>query len=70
MPLRVDLQLSRDGIVVGTALLPQLTLNMGNNSVAATSVFQVRMLNLESYSIQLIDTTHASRTTQLKVSRL
>ena len=36
------LQLIRDGAVVGTTLLPNLTLKMGNNSLAITSAFQVR----------------------------
>ena len=34
-------RLSRDGAVLGTVLLPNLDLNMGNNSFTATSAFQV-----------------------------
>ncbi|KAF5351977.1 hypothetical protein D9756_007389 [Leucocoprinus leucothites] len=36
----LTLQLSRDGTLLGTALLPSLDLRMGNNSITATSVFQ------------------------------
>ncbi|KAJ8482152.1 hypothetical protein ONZ45_g15054 [Pleurotus djamor] len=35
----MNLQLMRDGVVLGTNLLPNLTLTMGNNSATATSQF-------------------------------
>ncbi len=35
------MQLKRDGVVLGTALMPNLTLNMGNNTVVAQSTFAV-----------------------------
>ncbi|KAF8972948.1 hypothetical protein BDZ97DRAFT_1691577 [Flammula alnicola] len=35
----LTLQLSRGGAILGTALLPNLTLNMGNNTINATSSF-------------------------------
>ncbi|KAF9264250.1 hypothetical protein L218DRAFT_258531 [Marasmius fiardii PR-910] len=35
----LNLQLFRDGALLGTALLPNLTLEMGNNSLAAKSTF-------------------------------
>ncbi|KDR75403.1 hypothetical protein GALMADRAFT_553913 [Galerina marginata CBS 339.88] len=35
----LTLQLLRDGVVLGTTLLPNLTLNMGNNTINATSSF-------------------------------
>ncbi|KAG2368054.1 hypothetical protein BDR07DRAFT_1391769 [Suillus spraguei] len=37
----LQLQLQRDGAILGTALMPNLTLNMGNNSVRSTSAFDV-----------------------------
>ncbi|KAH7926942.1 hypothetical protein BV22DRAFT_1007914 [Leucogyrophana mollusca] len=36
----LDLQLTRGGAILGTALMPNLTLNMGNNSLYSTSNFQ------------------------------
>ncbi|KAI0773181.1 hypothetical protein BD413DRAFT_603560 [Trametes elegans] len=36
----LDLQLFRDGALMGTTLMPNLTLNMGNNSVTAQGRFQ------------------------------
>ncbi|KAF9451269.1 hypothetical protein P691DRAFT_757432 [Macrolepiota fuliginosa MF-IS2] len=36
----LTLQLSRDGVALGTALLPNLDLRMGNNSISATSAFR------------------------------
>ncbi|KAG2131418.1 uncharacterized protein EDB93DRAFT_1255529 [Suillus bovinus] len=35
----LQLQLQRGGAILGTALMPNLTLNMGNNSVHSTSAF-------------------------------
>ncbi|KAK0241921.1 hypothetical protein EDD85DRAFT_820884 [Armillaria nabsnona] len=35
----LHMQLKRDGVVLGTALMPNLTLNMGNNTVVAQSTF-------------------------------
>ena len=39
---RVALQLSRGGAVMGTTLLPNLALAMGNNSLTAQGNFTVR----------------------------
>jgi len=36
------LQLFREGVALGTALLPNLTLVRGNNTFRATSIFEVR----------------------------
>ncbi|KAJ6607775.1 hypothetical protein B0H10DRAFT_2227490 [Mycena sp. CBHHK59/15] len=36
----LSLRLLRDGVSLGTALMPNLVLNMGNNSVVATSQFE------------------------------
>jgi len=40
-----DLQLFREGGYLGTTLMPNLTLNMGENNIAATSIFAVRIYN-------------------------
>lgn len=40
------LELFRSGAVLGTALLPNLTLNMGNNTINSTTKFQVPYLTL------------------------
>lgn len=37
----VALQLYRDGGLIGTTLMPNLTLDIGNNSILASSAFQV-----------------------------
>jgi hypothetical protein len=42
----LGLQLLRDGANLGTALLPALTLNMGNNTVHAKSTFEVNNRHL------------------------
>lgn len=39
------LQLFRDGVVLGTALLPDLHLRTGNNTISATSAFQVGIVS-------------------------
>jgi hypothetical protein len=41
--LITELQLQRAGAILGTPLMPNLTLNMGNNSVHSTSAFDVRL---------------------------
>ena len=38
---RVGLQLFRDGNLLGTALVPNLTLALGSNNVTGTSLFKV-----------------------------
>jgi hypothetical protein len=42
--LVAELQLQRSGAIVGTALMPNLTLNMGNNTILSTSAFDVWIL--------------------------
>ena len=58
------LRLFRNGAVLGTALLPNLTLNMGNNSVAASSTFAA---NDSPEGLQTLNEFVAGKDVQLSI---
>lgn len=50
----IDLQLFRDGALIGTTLLPNLTLEMGNNSLIANGSFEVCLHSLKKKVMNLM----------------
>ncbi|KAF9529294.1 hypothetical protein CPB83DRAFT_790385 [Crepidotus variabilis] len=61
----LSLQLSRDGTLLGTTLMPNLTLNMGNNTVKATSNFEA---NNSPQGQQTLDDFVGKKDVQLSIS--
>ncbi|KAJ3518119.1 hypothetical protein NLJ89_g70 [Agrocybe chaxingu] len=61
----LTLQLSRDGAILGTALLPNLTLSMGNNTVSATSNFEA---NGSPQGLQTLNDFVGQKDVQLTIS--
>ncbi|CAA7259257.1 unnamed protein product [Cyclocybe aegerita] len=61
----LTLQLSRDGAILGTALMPNLTLSMGNNTVNATSSFAA---NGSPQGLQTLNDFVGQKDVQLTIS--
>ncbi|KIM45161.1 hypothetical protein M413DRAFT_332807 [Hebeloma cylindrosporum] len=61
----LTLQLSREGAILGTTLLPNLTLNMGNNTVKSTSKFEA---NNSPQGIQTLNDFISQKDVQLTIS--
>ncbi|KAF9562634.1 hypothetical protein CPC08DRAFT_706528 [Agrocybe pediades] len=61
----LTLQLLRDGAILGTTLLPNLTLNMGENTINATSSFQA---NNSPQGKQTLDDFIGKKDVQLQIS--
>ncbi|KAF8160985.1 hypothetical protein B0H34DRAFT_699004 [Crassisporium funariophilum] len=61
----LTLQLSRDGAILGTALLPNLTLNMGNNTISSTSNFEA---NKSPQGIQTLNDFVGKKDVQLTIA--
>ncbi|KAF9047294.1 hypothetical protein BJ165DRAFT_1464966 [Panaeolus papilionaceus] len=61
----LTLQLARDGVVLGTTLLPNLTLAVGNNTIAATSAFEA---NNSPQGIQTLNDFISKKDVQLTIS--
>ncbi|KAG7446409.1 uncharacterized protein BT62DRAFT_931852 [Guyanagaster necrorhizus] len=60
----LHMQLKRDGVVLGTALMPNLTLNMGNNTVVAQSTFAA---NDSPQGLQTLDDFVGRKDVQLSI---
>ncbi|KAF8891683.1 hypothetical protein BD779DRAFT_1661547 [Infundibulicybe gibba] len=61
----LTLQLFRDGAILGTALLPNLTLNMGNNTVRANSSFEA---NKTPQGLQTLNEFVGKKDVQLSIA--
>ncbi|PPQ99716.1 hypothetical protein CVT24_009699 [Panaeolus cyanescens] len=61
----LTLQLARDGVVLGTTLLPNLTLAIGNNTIAATSAFEA---NNSPQGLQTLNDFISKKDVQLTIS--
>jgi len=66
------LQLKRDGTLLGTALMPNLTLKMGDNNVTASSNFEVRlaMISFLAFLIEIFRRTIAHKGFKLSTTLL
>ncbi|KAK0485666.1 hypothetical protein IW261DRAFT_1451420 [Armillaria novae-zelandiae] len=60
----LHMQLKRDGVVLGTALMPNLTLNMGDNTVVAQSTFAA---NDSAQGLQTLDDFVGRKDVQLSI---